>query len=102
MRSTFFGLEVALRGLPAQQQALETTGHNIANANSVGYTRQQAIMKSTTPHPDMGLNRPASPGQFGTGVEVTEFRRMRDLFLDSQVRSQLARQSDQQTRANTL
>ena len=39
--STFFGLETALRGILAQQRALDVTGHNIANANTVGYTRQE-------------------------------------------------------------
>ncbi|RDI76016.1 flagellar hook-associated protein FlgK [Gaiella occulta] len=102
MRSTFFGLEMSLRALLAQQQALETTAHNVANANTSGYTRQVAVLQTTLPHSDAALNRPVAPGQYGTGVSVTEFRRLRDTFLDSQVRAQLARQAGQQARSNTL
>ena len=36
--STFLGLETTLRGILAQQRALDVTGHNIANANTIGYT----------------------------------------------------------------
>jgi flagellar hook-associated protein 1 len=39
--STFRGLEVAKRTLHAQQSAINTTGHNIANANTPGYSRQR-------------------------------------------------------------
>src|SRR5690606_23459691 len=41
MVSTFHGLETARRGMTTQQSALYTTGHNIANANTPGYTRQR-------------------------------------------------------------
>ena len=36
--STFFGLQTSLRGLLAQQRSLDVTAHNIANANTEGYT----------------------------------------------------------------
>ena len=67
--STFIGLETALRGILAQQRALDVTGHNIANANTVGYTPPDA------PIADRRVQRarlPASPpaGQLGTGVDV--------------------------------
>ena len=41
--STFLGLETTLRGILAQQLALDVTGHNIANANTVGYSRQPRV-----------------------------------------------------------
>lgn len=88
MRSTFFGLEIGRRGLQAQQCALEVTGHNIANANTPGFTRQEAVMSTTTPFPVPSLNRPAGAGQMGTGVEVNTIRRLRDSFLDFQMRSE--------------
>ena len=43
--SSFLGLQTSLRGLLAQQQALDVTAHNVANANTVGYTRQEAIAR---------------------------------------------------------
>lgn len=88
MRSTFFGLEIGRRGLQAQQRALDVTGHNIANAHTPGFTRQEAVMSTTTPFPVPSLNRPAGAGQMGTGVNVSEIRRLRDSFLDFQMRSE--------------
>ena len=38
--SSFMGLNTALRGLLAQQRGLDVTSHNLANANTVGYSRQ--------------------------------------------------------------
>ena len=40
--SSMMGLQTALRGLLAEQEAINTTGHNIANANTPGYSRQTA------------------------------------------------------------
>ena len=75
------GFEIGKRALLAQQFSLNLTGHNIANVNTPGFTRQQAIMVSTEPL------RSAS-GNFGTGVEVTGIRRLRTLFLDEQYRQE--------------
>jgi flagellar hook-associated protein 1 FlgK len=89
LSGTFFGLNTALRGLFAQQKAINTTAHNIANANTEGYTRQQVIMETTMPFPVPSLNKPGGAGQIGTGVDVSEIARIRDLFLDRQLRSEM-------------
>lgn len=47
--STFQGLEIAKTGLFVSQKALEVTGHNIANANTPGYTRQVVDMALIAP-----------------------------------------------------
>jgi flagellar hook-associated protein 1 FlgK len=88
MRSTFGGLEIGKRGLYAQQAALNTTGHNIANANTPGYTRQRVNMQASRPYAYPGLTNGKIPGQMGTGVEVTEVTRLRDQFLDRQYRNE--------------
>jgi len=88
LTSTFFGLEIARRGLQAQQRALDVTGHNVSNANTPGYTRQEAVMATTTPFPVPGLCTPAGAGQLGSGVEISEIRRLRDGFLDLQYRGE--------------
>lgn len=88
MTSTFFGLEIARRGLQVQQRALDVTGHNVSNANTPGYTRQDAVMATTTPFPVPGLYTPAGAGQLGSGVEISEIRRLRDGFLDLQYRGE--------------
>ena len=83
--STFLGLETALRGILAQQRAIDVAGHNIANASTVGFTRQRANLVTTpaftdTPH-----------GQLGTGVDVQGYQRIRDDFIDIQLRAQTMR-----------
>jgi flagellar hook-associated protein 1 len=88
MRSTFFGLEMGRRALQAQQRALDVTGHNISNANTQGYSRQEAVLKATNPYTVPGFNKPSGPGQIGSGVDVKEIRRIRDQFIDTQVRTE--------------
>jgi len=88
MSSTFFGLEIAMRSLRAHQRALDVTGHNVANANTPGYTRQRAVLATTEPFPMPAYNRPLTNGQLGTGVTVESILRVRDAFLDTQIRKE--------------
>jgi flagellar hook-associated protein 1 len=88
MLSTFYGLEAAKRGMMTQQAALYVTGHNVANANTPGYTRQRVNFVTTEPFPSPGLNRPQIPGQMGTGVTVGSIERVREYFLDIQYRGE--------------
>ena len=80
MRSTFMGLEANKRGLFTQQSALYTTGHNISNANTEGYTRQRVNMETTPGFPGSGLNSGTTAGHIGTGVQAQSVQRMRDEF----------------------
>jgi len=80
--STFLGVETALRGLLAQQRALNTTAHNIANANTIGYTRQTTTMQASAG----SAESPA--GLIGSGVDVVSYQRARDAFVDIQLRAQ--------------
>ncbi|WP_338825207.1 Flagellar hook-associated protein 1 [Moorella humiferrea] len=87
MPGTFFGFNTALRGMQAQQRGIYTTAHNIANANTEGYTRQRVVLATTPAYPVPAMNRPGGQGwQIGTGVDSQETRRMRDEFLDTQIR----------------
>ncbi|MDQ0872151.1 flagellar hook-associated protein 1 FlgK [Paenibacillus sp. V4I3] len=88
MRSTFHLLETAKRSLFTQQAALSTTGHNIANANTPGFSRQVTNMTESIPIEAFGINRSNAPGQLGTGVEVTSITRIREKFLDDQYRNE--------------
>jgi len=88
MRSTFMGLETGKRGMFTQQSALYTTGHNISNANTIGYTRQRVNMEATLGWPGPGLNAPKTPGHIGTGVQAHSIQRMRDEFVDRQYRQE--------------
>lgn len=102
MRSTFFGLEIGRKALQAQQRALDVTGHNIANANTEGYTRQRAVMETPTPFTYPSFNRLYGAGQLGTGVMVQEIKRVRDDFLDLQIRKENATTGEWASRKNSL
>ncbi|SFF38635.1 flagellar hook-associated protein 1 FlgK [Paenibacillus algorifonticola] len=88
MTSTFHSLETSKRSLITQQVALTTLSHNIANANTEGYTRQKVTMVATRPMEAYGMTKSTAPGQIGTGVEYTSITRIRDAFLDAQYRDQ--------------
>jgi flagellar hook-associated protein 1 FlgK len=88
MASTFFGLEVGVRGLLTHQQALEVTSQNMANASTPGYSRQRAEITSTEPYTEPAFTRLKVAGQMGTGSEVSEVIRIRDLIIDQQIQEQ--------------
>ncbi|WP_368654410.1 flagellar hook-associated protein FlgK [Ornithinibacillus sp. 4-3] len=100
--STFHGLEMAKQALYAQQSALYTTGHNISNANTEGYTRQRVNFQTNTPFPSPGRNQPSIPGQVGTGVKTGSIQRIRDKFLDFQYRAEQSRAGYWDTKSQAL
>lgn len=102
MRSTFMGLETAKRSLFTQTAALNTTGHNIANANTEGYSRQTVNMQASKPMEYPGMNRSTAPGQLGTGVEFTSITRVRQGFLDDQFRNATKELGRWEIQADTL
>ncbi|WP_018922003.1 flagellar hook-associated protein FlgK [Salsuginibacillus kocurii] len=91
MTSTFHGLQTAVRGMTTHQSALNTTGHNISNANTEGYTRQRVNFNQTEAYPAAGRNAPSKPGQIGTGVEAGSVQRVREHYLDDQFRGENAK-----------
>ncbi|WP_243299774.1 flagellar hook-associated protein FlgK [Bacillus litorisediminis] len=102
MPSTFHGLETAKRAMFTQQSALYTTGHNVANANTPGYTRQRVEFTQTEPYPSAAMNRPDYPGQLGTGVKAGAIQRIREAFLDVQYRGENSKVGYWETKADTL
>jgi flagellar hook-associated protein 1 len=89
---TLQGLQTALSGLIANQEAIDTTGHNITNANTPGYSRQTAVMETNQPLPIEAMSQiTGAGGQLGTGVNVDTFTRIRNLYLDAQFRTQNAK-----------
>ena len=93
--SSFMGIETALRGILAHQQALDVTAHNIGNAGTIGYTRQKADLVATAP-------LDTTNGQLGTGVDVASYQRIRDSFLDIQLRAQTMRSGYAEARQAAL
>lgn len=84
-------LYLGLSGLQAQQAALNVVGHNIANVNTPGYTRQRA---------DLTSSQSLVEGQvyFGTGVTLNTVQGIRDRFLDLQIYRESARQTGAEER----
>jgi flagellar hook-associated protein 1 len=72
-------LETARRALMSQQVALGVTSHNVANASTPGYSRQRASLVPTMPSKQ-------SFGLLGTGVMTQSVGRIRDQFIDQQIR----------------
>ncbi|MFE8727906.1 lateral flagellar hook-associated protein LfgK [Aeromonas hydrophila] len=68
-------LNIGFSGLNSAQIALNITAQNIANVNTIGYSRQEAMMGSLS-----GFGRLDN----GQGVEVTGVRRITDDYLVSQ------------------
>jgi len=88
MPGIFSTFNVLKRALGANQYALNTTSHNIANANTEGYSRQRVTLEASRAEGVTSLNSASGPGQLGTGVDVSEITRARDTFLDIQIRNE--------------
>lgn len=68
-------IDIGITGLNAARIALQVTGHNIANVNTPGYSRQQAIQ--STQHPAI-----TSYGALGRGTKIDGIEAIRDRFLE--------------------
>jgi len=81
--SLFEGLSIGKKALAASQIALNVTGQNISNANTEGYSRKRASLVS-----DYRLDD--AYGQMGFGVDAKFIERVRNIFIDRQMVSQVA------------
>ncbi|MDR3342967.1 MAG: flagellar hook-associated protein FlgK [Treponema sp.] len=88
MTSTFLGIEIGKRAVAAHEQALNTTGHNLSNASTEGYSRQRVEFSAFEPIYLPGLNRAETPGQIGQGTVVERIERLRDQLLDQRIVAQ--------------
>lgn len=93
--SDFISLYTAFSGLVAAQAGIDTASHNVANASTVGYTRQRVDLASRLPyHQRFGV--------VGLGVDVADISRTRIAGLDTQARTSIAAQSRLDVLANLL
>ena len=102
--SSFSGLNLSLRALLAEQAGLDTTAHNIANANTVGYTRQDAVFSASTPY-QVAVRRRCRTARARSSARVStssSYQRVRDQFSDLQYRAQQMSLGQQQTLAQGL
>ena len=71
-------VEIGKSALFTAQQAITVAGHNIANVNTPGFSRQQVTLSENRPEN-------GSPGQIGTGVHAESIRRSFDAFVEEQL-----------------
>lgn len=82
---------IGVSGLRAQQIAINTTSHNLANIYTEGYVRQQVGMADNSYY-RYGWSA-VNTKQLGLGVVSAETRHLRDLLLDRAYRRESGRQS---------
>ncbi|MEZ5587560.1 MAG: flagellar hook-associated protein FlgK [Sedimenticolaceae bacterium] len=72
-------INIGVSALNAFKRQMETTGHNIANVNTEGYSRQVVQLDARSP-------QISAQGYIGSGVEVASIRRSYDSYLATRVR----------------
>ena len=82
-------LNTAARSLSAQTKVVEVIQHNVANANTPSFHRQQAVLKAGTPYGDIRFTSSIGEGQMGTGVVVEQIKRFNLQFFDGRYRLEL-------------
>ena len=85
MPSQFFGLQIGYTGLTAYQAALNTTGNNIANVETKGYSRQMTNQTAA-----LALRTYSSYGMAGAGTTVTGIDQVRNSYYDMKYRNSTA------------
>lgn len=81
MPSTFLGITIASSGMSTYSAGLNTTGHNIANAKTVGYSKQTVEQRAKE-----ALSLKTSYGMIGTGVNAYDITSGRDAYYDYKYR----------------
>lgn len=85
MASTFFGLNIGLSGLYAYQASINTTAHNISNAETIGYSRQKVVTSAGE-----AMRVYSSYGMAGTGVNIADIIQQRNAYYDVKYRNSAA------------
>lgn len=91
MGNLLASFNAGVSGLHSAQTSLNTTAHNLANAQTTGYTRQQTMITDSFYQTSYGAY--ANKMQIGTGTVIAKTRQIRNTFLDEQYRVQLGRES---------
>ena len=81
MASTFFGLNIARSGMSAYSAWLNTTGHNISNVKTPGYSRQTVNQAATG-----AISYGTKYGMVGSGTEAVSITSQRDIYYDAKYR----------------
>ncbi len=82
----FMSLNTGVLGMYTQQMAISVVSHDIANANTPGFSRQRPVIVTMPPLSMQTLTQTNVPIAFGTGSKVKDVQRIRNSFLDLQYR----------------
>ncbi len=88
-------LSIGNHALLANQVAISVTGNNMANVNTVGYSKQTAQFTAFMPYN-------TDPGQMGMGAEVSEITRSFDRLLENTYLSRFTDQGKYTTQMDLL
>ncbi len=83
---------IGVSGLQTSQNSLNTTAHNVSNADTTGYTRQQILTGTSVYNTLQSDTRAVAKQQIGLGVVYSKTRQVRDTFLDDTYRREVGRQ----------
>ena len=87
---SFSGIHLALQAILANQNAMEVVSHNVSNANTEGYHRQEAVFEASPPQTTGGWISSNLSHTVGTGVLMDSVERYAMKFTDLRYRSELA------------
>lgn len=100
MSGTMGNFWVGVSGLQSSQYALNTTAHNITNAGSKGFSRQQVLLADLSYH-NLGQTA-VGRNQAGLGTTIADVRLIRDTFVDKAYRKELGREQFYQTKYDVV
>lgn len=100
MSGTMGNFWVGVSGLQSSQYALNTTAHNITNAGTAGFSRQQVLLADMSYH-NLG-NTAVGRNQAGLGTTIADVRLVRDTFVDKAYRKELGREQFYQTKYDVV
>lgn len=102
MGSTFSGIEIAKTSLMVHNAAIDIAAHNVSNANTPGHSRQVATLRGSARLNPLGFTASRAPVNMGQGVEIASINRIRDVFIDYQVRWELSELGSWEMQADQL
>lgn len=95
MPGLFGALSVANRSLQTQRNGTEIAGHNLANVNTPGYSRQRVAIETS-------LTVPSDMGPQGTGADAVGIYQLRDALLDRHIVSETSVRGSYESRQRAL
>jgi flagellar hook-associated protein 1 len=98
--SSLSGLYIGVSGLNVSQAALNVTSHNLANVDTKGFVRQQAVLTDFN-YIKWGENHISSLQQ-GLGANFATVKQVRDIFLDQAYRREIGREAFYESQYNAV